>query len=277
MPLRLLSWNLRRLTDSWKALADDATVDVALVQEACAPPEGAPFMVHPAREAVWRTAGWTNLPARTAIAHRAERVALRPRATVALGDALRDRAVPVSREGTLTVADLEWGGEVLTLVSAYAAWEGPSDGSRWLFADASAHRLISDLSSLVSTERLHRVIVAGDFNLLRGYGEGASAYWQARYATVFARMEAIGVPFVGPQYPDGRRADPWPSELPPTSLNVPTFHSTRQKPAEASRQLDYVFASSALHPRLTVRALNEVESWGPSDHCRVEILLRERA
>ena len=38
--------------------------------------------------------------------------------------------------------------------------------------------------------------------------------WKGRYATVFDRMAAIGLPLVGPQYPNGRQADPWPDELP---------------------------------------------------------------
>ena len=42
-----------------------------------------------------------------------------------------------------------------------------------------------------------------------------------------------------------------------------------------TRQLDFVFASQALADRLTVRALNsDHEEWGPSDHCRVAIVLQ---
>jgi len=35
--------------------------------------------------------------------------------------------------------------------------------------------------------------------------------------------------------------------------------------------LDFVFASERLAERVRVRALNEPEEWGPSDHCRVEV------
>ena len=81
----------------------------------------------------------------------------------------------------------------------------------------------------------------------------------------------MGVPFIGPQAPNGRQAEPWPGELPRDSGNVPTYHSTRQTPATARRQLDFVFASKALAPSVDVRALNEPEQWGPSDHCMVGI------
>jgi hypothetical protein len=53
--------------------------------------------------------------------------------------------------------------------------------------------------------------------------------------------------------------------------SVPTFRTRRSDPASATRQLDFVFASRALHGRLHVAALNAPEEWGPSDHCRVLI------
>jgi len=54
---------------------------------------------------------------------------------------------------------------------------------------------------------------------------------------------------------------------------VPTYHHNRQTPANASRQLDFVFASESIADRVNVKALNSVEEWGPSDHCRIMIEL----
>ena len=182
----------------------------------------------------------------------------------------------VSRRGTLAAAEIiDADGSRYTVVSMYGFWEGPhtSVKSKRNYADASVHRLISDLTVLVGPQNRHRVLAAGDLNILYGYGECDSPYWGARYATVFDRMKAMGLPFVGPQAPNGRCADPWPSELPTGSANVPTFRSTQMTP-HASRQLDFVFASMELVPRLTVRALNDPDEWGPSDHCRVRIELR---
>lgn len=149
--------------------------------------------------------------------------------------------------------------------------------SSWIYADASVHRLISDLSVLIGRQRGHRIIVAGDLNVLYGYGEGGSQYCKARYDTVFSRMEeALGLPPVGPSLPEGGRPpDPWPSELPPSSTTVPTFRRAAARPETASRQLGFVFASDSLKDRLHVRALNTPQGWGPSDHCRVLIELRE--
>ena len=53
-----------------------------------------------------------------------------------------------------------------------------------------------------------RIIVAGDLHILHGHGEHGSEYWQARYQTVFTRMAAMGMPFVGPQHPKASSAHP---------------------------------------------------------------------
>jgi exonuclease III len=181
----------------------------------------------------------------------------------------------VSRPGTLAAASLQLpSGEDLIVVSVYGVWEVPdkSTGSNWIYADASVHRLISDLSFFIGQQTRHRIIVAGDLNILYGYGEDGSPYWASRYQTVFDRLSALGLVFVGPQAPNGRLAEPWPDyELPRESKNVPTFFHSRQTPATATRQLDFVFASSGLRNRIQVTALNDPAHWGPSDHCQVEI------
>ena len=180
----------------------------------------------------------------------------------------------VSRSGTLSAAIVTPStGDPFVVAAMYAPWEKPhaTTGSGWIYADGSVHRLVSDISALVGQQSGHRVLAAGDLNILYGYGENGSPYWASRYATVFARMAALGLSFVGPQAPAGRRADPWPDELPVASANVPTYHTSHQTPATATRQLDYVFASTVLAERVRVSARNEPGNWGPSDHCRVEI------
>ena len=123
----------------------------------------------------------------------------------------------------------------------------------------------------IGQQERHRILIAGDLNILHGYGEHGSAYWAQRYATFFDRMVALGLTFVGPQAPAGRQSVPWPDELPRDSRNVPTYHTNRQTPATATRQLDFVFASPGLAESARVVALNEPDTWGPSDHCRVRI------
>ena len=80
-------------------------------------------------------------------------------------------------------------------------------------------------------------------------------------------MAAIGMPLVGPQYPNGRQTDPWPEWLPPDSLNVPTYRHS----SGTEHQLDFVFASESMADSVQVSALNGPDDWGPSDHCRIQI------
>lgn len=180
----------------------------------------------------------------------------------------------VSLPGSMAAAKVTASGtDSIIVISMYSQWRRPHTmtGSNWILSDTSAHRLVSDLSELIGRQYGHRIIAAGDLNILNGYGEHGSRYWAERYRTVFTRMEALGFELAGPQTPHCRQADPWPEELPGDSLNVPTYHSTQQSPTTATRQLNYVFATRGLVETLRVRALNEPDQWGPSDHCRLEI------
>lgn len=177
-------------------------------------------------------------------------------------------------------------GEPFIAVSMYAAWRGPhpSTGrSDDAHVDASAHRIISDLSTFVANadREPHRILAAGDLNMDYGadYGwreRSDRPLWYARCRTVWDRMEALGFEYMGPWYPNGRRADPVPAHAPSDTKNVATFYPTNIKgssPAYARNQLDHVFASRGFHEAIRTRALNgvDVDEWGPSDHCRLLI------
>lgn len=270
--LKIIAWNIARRAEAWRYLLD-TDADIALLQEAAAPPADVARRLD-VDPAPWRTAGaGLNRPWRAAAVKLSNRVELQWLEPKPVADALPGE-LAVGRPGTLATAIVTpSAGDSVVVASMYAPWEKPhaTTGSGWIYADGSVHRLISDLSALVGQQTGHRILAAGDLNILRGYGEGGSAYWASRYATVFARMMALGLSFVGPQAPAGRRAEPWPEELPMGSDNVPTYHTSHQTPATATRQLDFVFASTGLAEHVRVCALNELDHWGPSDHCRVEI------
>ena len=84
-------------------------------------------------------------------------------------------------------------------------------------------------------------------------------------------MDALGLEFIGPQLPNGRPATSPQPDVPDDTKNVPTYRTTRQSPADANRQLDYAFASRGFHDNVRVSALNGVDEWGSSDHCRLLI------
>ena len=69
-----------------------------------------------------------------------------------------------------------------------------------------------------------------------------------------------------------REDDDAPQNMKQSSKMVVSCHTVQGKcAANAVRQLDYAFASRGFHERVKVRALNGVEEWGPSDHCRLLI------
>ena len=85
------------------------------------------------------------------------------------------------------------------------------------------------------------------------------------------RMDALGLQLMGPQFPNGRKPKSFPRFIPATSKNLVTYYIPGESAETGFRQLDYVFASRGFHNRVTTRALNSVEEWGASDHCRILI------
>ena len=272
MTVKIVSWNMNESIVPWHELVG-MDADVALLQEACEPTSKIKRRIDVGYQS-WETRGHdARRPWRTEVVRLSDRVELERIDTRSLEYA-DPEDLAVSRPGTLSVAIVKAPGvERFTVASMYSLRAKPhtSTASSWIVSDDSAHRLVSDLSALIGCREGHRIVAAGDLNILHGYGRYGDEYWAERYDTVFARMEALGLPFVGPQAPHGRQADPWPDELPADSRNVPTYHTPLRGPATAERQQDYVFASRGMVDSLSVRALNEPDEWGPSDHCRLEI------
>ena len=269
--MKIISWNINARPDLWSDVLD-LPADVALLQEAPEPPDSLSNSVE-IDPSPWFTLR-ASRPWKAAIVKLSDRVKVEWLEAKPLPEA-GYQEFAVSLPGTLAVARVtDVDGKNLILASMYGAWESKHPTvrkTRWDYAEASAHRIISDLQMLAGGPSAKPIVAAGDLNILYGYGEHGDLQNAKLYATVFDRMAAAGLPFVGPQYPNGRQATPWPQELPTDSLNVPTYHHNRQNPSSATRQLDFVFASESLKDSISVRALNQVEEWGPSDHCRIEI------
>ena len=100
---------------------------------------------------------------------------------------------------------------------------------------------------------------------------GRRLSWPRRERSVWDRFEALGLEFLGPQAPNGRPAASPQPDVPGDTRNVPTYRTTKQSPGGANRQLDYAFASRGFHDSIKVRALNGIDEWGSSDHCRLLI------
>ena len=295
--IKIVCWNIAKRIAPWdelKSMRDKEGVDIALLQEV------GPSAAEQMKGALGGNAHWDNhpdwskrhgWPAVLKLSARVEVEWFRPVSLMA----------PEEKEGEIAVSDLptlaaarvtpspkgEGSIEPFIVVSMYARWYRPHPLAREApiikkpgcdvieeFADASAHRIISDLSGFIAhtNPANHRIIAAGDLNTIYGAVEGSELETPIRAQTVFDRMSAIGMEFVGPQWPDAaRQADPPSVDVPTDTRNVPTFHTNRQTPETAKNQLDYVFVSRGFHERVSVRALNDPDEWGPSDHCRIVI------
>ena len=266
---RLICWNIAHRHAAWRSLVG-ADADIALLQEVREPPEDLAGLLE-VDPAPFSDAGGKSL-SRCAILKLSEGIKVEwlepvPIARSKPGDLIE------SHRGCIAAAIITpIDGLSFTVVTFCPDFEQPhrSTGIKSQnLVDTSIHRVISDISLLIRRTSGHRIVVAGDLTITYGYG--SNDYWRQREATIFDRMCALGLPLVGPQYPHGRQADPWPDGLPQESKNVPTYYHTSQNPATAIRQLDYVFASESMIDSIKVRALNNPEEWGPSDHCRIEI------
>ena len=262
--LRIVSWNIGLRTKALNSLTE-SDFDIAMLQEVRLPKES------------WES---TNYDRGADIVKLSDRAEVANFTAIPQGSRYPNRnEIAVSAPGIIAAARVTpENQEPFIAVSVYARWETPhrETSTKWRvgYADAMAHRAISDLSTFIGDldPSSHRILVAGDFNLIHGALDSNRLALPARDRSVFERFESLGFEFVGPTFPNGRQADPTPQGLPNDNKNVPTYYTTRQKkPENAANQLDYVFASRGFHESVSVRALNGIEEWGPSDHCRISI------
>ena len=284
---KIVCWNINRRHAAWKELLN-MDVDVALLQEAGNKPEGMDACFDTGPRASWDSQVWNadygNRWFRGLLSDRwckivklSDRVELEWFKQISpIGQPAMDE-IAVSGIGTIAAARVvPQDGEPFIVVSMYARWLGwhPTVKSRWSVgtADGSAHRIISDIQGFIGDydPSTHRIVAAGDLNMV--YNSGNPAWNGSRDHSVWTRMDVVGFEFMGPFHPNGRKAGKPHEWLAPDSLNVPTYYTTGEKtPEAASQQLDYAFASRGFHKEVRVRAMNEVNEWGPSDHCRLLI------
>ena len=304
--IKVICWNIARRQEPWRELVQMDT-DVALLQEAAPPPDDVvrlrDSMLPPSANSsvldigprdAWDSHSWNSDWWRGRWPALYDRwpmvVRLSDRVDVEwfkqVGPVWRhpeNDEIAVSGIGTITAARITARDRSIApfiAVSMYGQWIGshPTIDTSWNigYADASIHRIISDLSAFIGKDnpRTHRVLAAGDLNITYGYGTSGSAYWQGRHQSVFDRLQSLGLELMGPQAPNGRQGKTPAVSEPADSRNVVTFYLPGKNPATASNnQLDYVFASHGFHENIAVRAMNSVEEWGSSDHCRIEILV----
>ena len=276
---KVVCWNMAHKRQPWHELAE-MDADLALVQETCKPPIDLPAHVEPETGDLWTPWKREHYDRWSMVVKLSDRVEVERFNRVPPFTHPGPHEVSVSGIGTTGIARVTpRGGEPFIAVSMYARWAMPQKSvkTKWGVGmpDMAAHRIISDLSMFIGSENpsTHRILAAGDLNMCYGTDAVPPRSLLARERTVWDRMNALGMEFLGPQHPAGRRADP--VEGASDTQNVVTYHTTKQKPETARIQLDYAFASRGFHEAISVRALNSVEEWGSSDHCRLLIEIEE--
>ena len=240
--VRMWCWNINHDWDAWRCIPDSG-VDVVLVQEGYRPPRDVAEKVCVDPAPYEDENG--NALSRCAIIKVSNNVEV---------EFLKN--VKSSHRGCLSAAKITPKDKpdrpflVVTFCPEYETVHEASGLKTDDLVDPSVHRVISDISLLIGHKNYFRMIAAGDTTVMQG--DGSNFYYVRRYAAVFDRMFAIGLPVIGPN-------------------NGPTYRSPGKKPAAANRQLDYVFASKSMLNSVSTRALNTEDEWGPSDHCRILI------
>ncbi len=265
--MKIVCWNMEAKRRSWETLVNMADVDVALLQEASRVPDDLRHRVD-VDHRLWddrRLWPGSHTAAPSVVARVSDRVLASFIATGPMGGPF-SRDFYTSEWGTLGAAIVSPINEdesliVISMAPYSNAFTHESGSPSRREPIGSVHRLISDLSRLVG--RRSRVIAAGDWVIYPGWSAHPTAIWNKREAlhfqTAFDRMQALGFRHI---VPEGRRSE---------RKDVVTFRCIGETPAQAWAQADYVFATENIADRVTVRALNEPDEWGPSDHCRLVI------
>ena len=279
MSVKVVSWNIDKRRDAWEELLD-MDADVALLQEVGVVPRWVPGRagvgIGPREH--WDSHAWLagdklydRWPMVVKLSDRVEVEWFKQVAPMMLTG---EDEFAVSGIGTVAAARVvPRTGQPFVVVSMYGRWIRwhPSVKSSWRvgYPDGAVHRIISDLSAFIGSydPSNHRILAAGDLNL----SFHSSDPHNDRAQTVLDRMQVLGLEYVGPTFPHGRRADPVPPHLTEASLDLPTHRGKGKDPSTAQVQLDHVFASRGFHESVRAQALNRVEEWGVSDHCRVLI------
>ena len=216
MAITAVSWNIAKRYEPWRQLLQ-MDADVALLQEAGQAPPDVADKVDTGPTEHWDSHVWnsrwyegrfTNLYDRwLMVVKLSDRVEVEWFKQVSPMGATERDEIAVSGIGTIAAACIiPQDAPPFIVVSMYARWITPhpyANKSSFIYPDGSAHRIISDLSAFIgSTDSgTHRILAAGDLNMIYGATDENLLALPARDRTVTDRMDALGMEFLGPQYP----------------------------------------------------------------------------
>ncbi len=284
----IVCWNINKKSKPWNELLE-MDADIALLQEVSLGDVPASVEVSP--HTPWPTYGYDRWPMVVKLSDKVNVEWFKPvnsaQVVVAEDEIAMSDFYTIAAARVTPFSNQQPSGEPFIVFSMYARWLYPHPSAKQtaprkkgagrinIYSDASAHRIISDIAAFIghTNPASHRILTAGDLNTIYDATEKNPLEMRKRMLTVFNRMNAIGLEFVGPRWPNAdRQAYPPPQGLMEGTLNVSTFYTSKQGvPANAQNQLDYVFASKGFGQGICVHAMNDPARWGSSDHCRIWI------
>jgi exonuclease III len=274
--MRVVSWNMNHCLRSaesraraWEYLMNELKADIAIVQEA-SPTDG--------MTAVYRAIDASNPRYRwgSAVVAFRDDLELQERKRVPLADCnmqpVRPNELPDSHPGASAVADVlsSAGEKLLTVVSLYGQWETMPDG-RTIYSCARLHRMLSDLTSVLSKAKRDNLMVAGDLNITTQIAyEGQRDVETDGAAAVLARIKSWGMKDCIAETRHTRpRLENCTCPEPDTCVHVQTFRLANRENSRPT-QLDYAFVSEKLATRLRAcEVVHAPQAWALSDHCPI--------
>ena len=279
MTMRLIAWNMNARSSNWTVLAElmqSYGANASMVQEAVAPPHGFKSALAVMTDPSLGDQGWQTPVPSGANRKFASAVAAIDQAPIEMWRpvplataAYKDAAI--SHPGQWVAAAFGAHEKPIWVVSLYGLWD-TLPHTKDIYAEASLHRALSDLSRLFYSRSAERIVLAGDLNVWRGYGDRK---WQPGYQSVFDRLVAYGFELAGPLRSGGLPLDkcPCPNSGKPECRHVRTYRHQRSE-AATPYQTDFAFVRGI---RLVqCRALDEERHWQHSDHCPLLIEVEER-
>jgi len=269
--IRLTTWNMdhwRRSTElreeAWAFLAGVVRPDVALLQEALPARTGDNVVFREGgildeRKDPPRNLGWGS-------------------AVVSYGPPVRPREfatspfhahpVPLLRTFPGAVAVAELTGELpLVVISTY----GVIDRG---YADATVHRMLSDLTPLIDERRGRGIVLAGDLNITTQWSEKHRSFLRGRQeeclqrdTNLFDRFTALGLHNVVV------RSERGPLEGCDCHAGVDCRHVQTQRHDRSAFpwQNDYIFVSDDLLQDVKVEVIDDDAAWRLSGHCPIVV------
>jgi exonuclease III len=271
--MRIVSWNMNHRMRShaarikaWNYLRDNLHADVALVQEASPPEEFTSVVYRPIDENKYN---WGS----AVVAIRSDLI-LRARPRIPLASCyltpVTGDELPDSHPGACAVADVlnKRGQYQFTAISLYGQWEVMANGRE--YSCARLHRMISDLTGVLSASRRHPVVLAGDLNVTT-QGAGSA---ENQAAVVFARLRAWRL---ADCIARTRASRPWLANCAcpegDACSHVRTYRHNNLEDSDPT-QWDYAFVSESKVSALKeCRVIDDAAAWEFSDHCPILLTL----